>query len=74
MPEPVSSCEGSFSTAEFILFIIGAFVLGILGTSFVLMWIMNLRRISEKDEDSSDSDEENEVKRRGSQEVNENNI
>eukprot|EP00092_Neocalanus_flemingeri_P013563 GFUD01014626.1.p1 GENE.GFUD01014626.1~~GFUD01014626.1.p1 ORF type:complete len:373 (+),score=85.09 GFUD01014626.1:55-1173(+) len=61
-PEPVSSCNGSFSTAEFVLFIVGAFVLGILGTSFVLMWIINLRRISEKDEDPSDSDEENEVK------------
>jgi len=71
-PEPVSSCEGSFSTAEFILFIIGAFVLGILGTSFVLMWIMNLRRISEKEEDPSDTDEENEVKHE--EELNENHI
>jgi len=70
--EPVSSCEGSFSTAEFVLFIVGAFVCGILGTSFVLMWIMNLRRISEKDEEPSDSDEENEVKQ--SEELNDNHI
>jgi len=70
--EPVSSCEGSFSTAEFVLFIVGAFVCGILGTSFVLMWIMNLRRISEKDEEPSDSDEENEVKQ--NEELNDNHI
>lgn len=57
--KPVLACKGSFSTEEFILFIIGAFVLGILGTSCVAMWLMNLRRISEKDDDQSDCEEEN---------------
>ena len=69
--QPVSSCEGSFSTAEFVLFIVGAFVCGILGTSFVLMWMLNLRRISEKEEESCDDDE---VKRRDSEESNEDHI
>jgi len=66
--EPVPTCEGSFSTTEFIFFVIGAFVLGILATSFVLMWIINLRRISEKEEEADVTDEENDAKHNGPEE------
>jgi len=62
--KPVFSCKGSFSIAEAILFVIGAFVAGILGTLFVLLWIMNLRRIMQKDEeeDSEIEEEDNDEK------------
>ena len=68
--EPVTTCEGSFSTTEFIFFVIGAFILGILLTSFVIMWMINLRRITEKEEGQEDPDEENEAKHNGAEELN----
>jgi len=68
--EPVTTCEGSFSTTEFIFFIIGAFILGILITSFVIMWMINLRRITEKEEETEDAAVENEAKHNGAEELN----
>ena len=39
------ACSGYFTTTEFVLFVLIAFLVGVLVTALVIMWLLNLRLV-----------------------------
>lgn len=58
-------CETSFTTTEFYVFVLIAFLVGLLVSAMVIMYLLNLRRISSKDDDQFEDETEDREVRQG---------